>query len=219
MRGPRRAAAWPLALVLLAGAACAPGHPVVSGTPTVVAVVSPSSAFDPLALGPNDCTAPPDPTGTTAHSSVLGASVILPAGWSEVPSDEGKQGAETAFALENGPAPAGAVVYADPFPTTMSPHEAVDWEISQPGSGTLVTRGDCTVAGSQAAYFESAINGVPGPGNSPAEAYSMYIAHRGALVRLFIDAGSSNGVATPAPRDMVMTQVKRILGSWRWDAA
>lgn len=173
---------------------------------------------NPLALEPNDCTAPPPSNGTQAHSSVLGASVILPYGWAENPADEGKNGLQATFALETAKQPNGAIVSADPFPFTMTPPDAVAWEISQPGSGTVVAKGDCTIAGFPAAFFESTVQVSLLPGITwVGDGYSLYIAHRGVLVNVSIDLPSSNGITTPLPRASVMRDVKSILGSWTWD--
>jgi hypothetical protein len=183
-----------------------------------VAEVTPAVAPNPTALAPNDCVAAPPRGGTRVRSAALGVTVTLPSAWAENPADEGKNGLEATFALETGKEPNGAIVSADPFPSTMTPHEAVASEVSQPGSGTVVAKGDCTIAGSPAAFFESTVQLSLFPGISwVGDAYGVYIAHRGALVRLLIDLPSSNGTATPLSHASVMTDVKGILGSWTWD--
>jgi hypothetical protein len=207
-------------------AACGPTQPVARPTTAGVSDVtpgmlpSPTSAVtpDPAALAANDCVLSPATGGTKVRSSALGVTVTLPSGWAEDPADEGKNGLEATFALNMGRGPAGGSLSADPFASDMTAHEAVTWEISQPGSGTVVGRGDCTIAGSPAAFFESTIQASLFPGITlVADGYGLYIAHRGALVRMLIDLPSSNGIATPLPRASVMTDVKKILGSWTWD--
>jgi hypothetical protein len=201
-----------------AAGACGPTQPVSRATPVSVAEVTPTVTPDPAALAANDCIAPPPNGGTKVHSNALGVIVTLPSGWAENPADEGKSGLEARFALETGKEPNGAIVSADPFPSTMTPHDAVAWEVRQPGSGTVVARGDCTIAGSPAAFFEATVQASLFPGITwVGDGYSLYIAHRGALVRVSIELPSSNGITTPLPRASVMTDVKSILGSWTWD--
>jgi hypothetical protein len=182
------------------------------------AEATPPITPDPAALAANDCIVPPPKGGTKVHSSALGVTVALPSGWAENPADEGKNGLGAAFALETGTEPNGSIVSADPSPLNMTPHEAVSWEITQAGSGTLVARGDCIIAGSPAAFFEATVQASLFPGITwVGDGYSVYIAHRGALVHVSIDLPSSNGFTTPLPRASVMTDVKGILGSWTWD--
>jgi len=100
-----------------------------------------------------------------------------------------------------------ARIYGDPFASTMSPHDAVNAEAAYtPGSGTVVAKGDCMIAGGQASFFESSISilGLESSG------YSLYIAHGAKLVRLLIEFSQ-------ATRASIMPQVKSILGSWQWD--
>jgi hypothetical protein len=131
---------------------------------------------------------------------------------------EGKNGLQATFEVETGKGLDGANLTADPFPLNKTAHDAVSWEIAQPGSGTMVTRGDCTIARSPAAFFEATIQFTLMQGPFQGDAYVVYIAHRGALVRLSIDLPSGFGPATPIPsRASVITDVKGILGSWTWD--
>jgi hypothetical protein len=191
--------------------------PSVAPSPTA-AETTPAITPDPAALAANDCIVPPPNDETKVHSNALGVTVALPSGWAENPADEGKQGLEATFALKTGKGPSGAVVSADPFPLSMTPHQAVTWEVSQAGSGTMVARGECTIAGSPAAFFESTVQASLFPGITWAgDGYSVYIAHRGALVHVSILLPSSNGITTPLPHAPVMTDVKGILGSWTWD--
>lgn len=210
-----------LVLSVCGVAACSPTHASSAkspASPPTASQTSPSVTPNPLALEPNDCTAPPPSNGTQAHSSVLGATITLPSGWAENPADEGKNGLEATFAVEIGNGPNGAIFSADPFPLTMTPHDAVAWEVSQPGSGTVVVKGDCTIAGSPASFFESTVQANLFPGITwVGDGYSVYIDHRGALVHVSGDLPSSNGITTPLPRASVMTDVKSILGSWTWD--
>lgn len=204
--------------VATAAAACGPHQPLARATPVGGAVVTPAITPDPAALATNDCVVPPPYGGTKVRSNALGVTVTVPSGWAENPADEGKNGLEATFALETGKEPNGAIVSADPFPLSMTPHEAVSWEVSQAGSGTMVGRGDCTIAGSPAAFFESTVQASLFPGITwMGDGYSVYIAHRGALVHVSIDLPSSNGITTPLPRASVMTDVKSMLGSWTWD--
>jgi hypothetical protein len=231
-RAPHRLAAIAVLVtfVAVAAVACAPAQPLAGTTPVGPAVTpggiaSPSAAGtmpaatpNPAALAANDCIVPPPTGGTKVHSDALGVTVTLPSGWAENPANEGKHGLEATFDVETGTAPNGADVSAFPFTLKMSPHEAVSLEVSQPGSGTVVARGDCTIAGSPAAFFESTVQASLFPGIALVlDGYSVYIAHRGGLVHLSIDLPSSNGITTPLPRASVMTDVKGILGSWTWD--
>ncbi len=201
-----------------AASACGPTQPVSRATPVGVAEATPAVTPDPAALAANDCIAPPPNVGTKVSSNALGVTVTLPSGWAENPADEGKNGLEATFAVETGNEPNGAIFSANPFPSTMTPHDAVAWEVSQPGSGTAVVKGDCTIAGSPASFFESTVQASLFPGITwVGDGYSLYIAHRGALVHVSVDLPSSNGITTPLPRASVMTDVKSILGSWRWD--
>lgn len=209
MRGCSAALAF---LVACGVEACAPAPATSSTTtPSETAIVTPN----PLTLAPNDCTAPPPSAGSRAHSSALGATVTLPAGWIENPADEGQLGAMAAFALESQTAPHPANIDGEsPLPTTMRPHDAVNAEAAYtPGSGTVVAKGDCTIAGSQASFFESSVTFpilFPGLPQLKGAGYVIYIAHRKSLVRLVV-------VLDAADRESVMPQVKGILGSWQWD--
>lgn len=213
------------ALLLCGGTACGPTHPttgspLTSPSPTVSSGegATPSATSNPLTLAQNDCIAPPPRHGNQVHSVKLGATVTLPAGWAENPADEGKHGLETTLALETGVQPNAANISADPFPSSMTPHDAVTLEISEPGAGTMVARGDCMIATSPAAFFESTIEASLVPGVTwVGDGYSLYIAHDGALVRMLIDLPSDNGISTPLPRASVISDVKSILGSWQWD--
>ena len=85
--------------------------------------------------------------------------------------------------------------------------------VSQPGAGTVVARGDCTIAGGKAAYFESTASASLFPGITVSGAgYSVVFAHGSKLVYLVILLPSNNG-------DAMMPAVKSILGSWQWDQA
>jgi hypothetical protein len=168
---------------------------------------------NPHALAPNDCTAPLPSNGPRVHSSALGATVTLPAGWAENPADEGQQGLQSAFDLASGNGANGANISGDLLALTMSPHDAVDWMTSQPGAGTVVAKGDCTIAGGKAAFFESTISMNVFPGMTKSGVgYSLVIAYGHKLVYLVILLPSDNG-------DSVMPEVKSILGSWQWDHA
>ena len=189
--------------VLLVLSACAP---VPAASRTSTPSISANAIVNPTALAPDDCTARAPSAGVQAHSSALSATVTLPAGWSENVGDEGQSGAQSAFALETGSGLNRDVIWANVSTLTVTAHEAAAAEASYtPGSGTVVARGDCNVAGSQAAFFESLIPQLP---NS--DAYSLYIAHSGKLVRLVI-------LFTTVSRATTMPQVKSILGSWQWD--
>lgn len=148
---------------------------------------------------------------------MLGVTITLPYGWAENPADEGKNGLEAAFPVETGKETNGSIFSADPFQSTMTPHDAVASEVSQPGSGSVVAKGDCTMAGSPAAFFESTVQASVFRGITwVGDGYSVYIAHRAALVHMSVDLPASNGITTPLPRASVMTDVKSILGSWAW---
>jgi hypothetical protein len=183
-----------------------------------VGEVTPAVTPNPAALAPNDCVGTPPSGGTKVHSAALGMSVTLPSGWAENPSMEGKSGLQATFEFETGTDLNRASVSADPFTLTKTAHDAVTWEISQPGSGTFVARGDCTIASSSAAFFEATIQFTLMQGSFQGDVYAVYIAHRGALIRLLIDLPSSLGPVTPMPpRASVITDVKSIFGSWTWD--
>jgi len=137
---------------------------------------------------------------------VLAATVTIPAGWIENTTDEGQSGAQAGFALELGSGnrrgPDG--IFGDSLADPMTPHDAAAAEAAYtPGSGTVIAKGDCTIAGSQASFFESSVGGLGG-------GYVLYIGHRGVLVRLLILFSSDT-------RDSTIPQVKSILGSWQWD--
>jgi hypothetical protein len=183
-----------------------------------VAEVTAAVTPNPAALAPNDCVGAPPSAGITVHSVALGMTVTLPSGWAENPAMEGKSGLQATLEFETGKEPNGANVTADPFTLTKTPHDAVTWEISQPGSGTFVTRGDCTIARSPAAFFESTVQFSLMQATYQGDGYVVYIAHRGSLVRLMVGLPSAFGPATPLPpRASVMTDVKSIFGSWTWD--
>jgi len=190
------------AVIALAVIACAPS-PIASplgSTPTPVA--SPN----PIALAPNDCTYPPPASGLKTHSAALAATVTLPAGWFENTAEEGQGGAQVPFVLDlpSGTLRAPEAIWGDSLTTSATPHMAAAAEAAYtPGSGTVIARGDCTVASSPASFFESSFFGAGG-------GYSLYIGHGGVLVRLVI-------LFWPETRDSTMPQVKSILGSWQWD--
>lgn len=198
-----------LILILVSAAGCGPPPATLAGSSPSASRSSPGVTPNPLALAPNDCIAPPPSNGTKAHSSVLGASVTLPAGWAEDPTNEGRQGLMAAFDLSNGRPPNNVSISADPWPGAMSPHDVITYMISQPGSGTVVARGDCTIAGGKAAYFEASFpNLFPGI-SMGGPGYAVILAHGGKSVYLVI-----------LPRDGAdsgMPEVKSILGSWQWD--
>jgi hypothetical protein len=102
---------------------------------------------------------------------------------------------------------------ADLIPSAMSPHDAVASMSTQAGAGTVVARGDCTIAGGKAAFFESTISVALMPGITNLGAgYTIVIAHGGKLAYLVVLLPRDNGArAVPA--------VKSILGSWQWDQA
>jgi hypothetical protein len=182
--------------VIECGPGPSPGASTAGSTPTPVA--SPN----PIALAPNDCISSPPASGTKAHSSVLAASVTLPGGWIENTIDEGQSGAQAGFALEPRRGPDG--IFGDSLAGPMTPHDAAAAEAAYtPGSGTVIAKGDCTIAGSQASFFESSVGGLGG-------GYVLYIGHRGVLARLLILFSSDT-------RDSTMPKVKSILGSWQWD--
>lgn len=189
-------------------AACGPNSAKTASTsPTAPAVTR-----NPLVLAPNDCVAPPPPGGTKAHSAVLGFTVTLPAGWAENPSNEGQSGLMAAFDLESGSGRTGASISADPWPSAMSPHDAVNWTASQPGAGSVGAKGDCTIAGRKAAFFESTVQFSVFVGITyKFGGYTLFIAHGAKLVYVLIDFPSET-------RDSFMPQIKSILGSWQWDA-
>jgi hypothetical protein len=192
-------------------AACTPGPAAShSGSPSASPASSPAASVaspNPVALAQNDCTSPPPTSGTKTHSSKLAATVTLPAGWVENTADEGKSGAEAAFALElaSGTRQGPDVMWGDSYATAMTAHEAAVAEAAYtPGSGTVMAKGDCIIAGSQASFFESSVAVLGGGG------FVLYIGHRGVLVRFVILFSSDT-------RDSTMPQVKSILGSWQWD--
>jgi hypothetical protein len=204
--------------VATAAAACGPAQPLARATPIGASAVTPAVPPNPTALAANDCVITPRNGAATVRSNALGVTVTLPIGWAENPADEGKHGLEATWALQTGKEPNGAIISVDPFTLAMTPHEAVTWETSQAGSGTMVARGDCTIAGSPAAFFESTVQASLFPGITwIGDGYSVYIAHHGALVHVSIDLPSNNGIITPLPRASVMTDAKTILGSWTWD--
>ena len=204
--------------LLSIGAACGPTQAAARTSPTPVADVTPAVTPNPAALAPNDCVGAPPSAGTKVHSARLGTTVTLPSGWAENPSMEGKSGLQATLEFETGTDLNRASVSADPFTLTKTAHDAVTWEISQPGSGTFVLRGDCTIARSPAAFFEATIQFTLMQGTFQGDVYAVYIDHRGALIRLLIDLPSSLGPVTPMPpRASVITDVKSIFGSWTWD--
>lgn len=210
-----------LVLFFVCVTACGPVRTTaVSSAPPTMSPITLFVTPDPTRLAPNDCMAPAPSGGSKAHSSALRVTVTLPLGWIENPADEGKNGLEATFALTWGPVgPNGANITADPFPSSMSPHDAVALEISQPGAGNVIRKGDCTIAASAAAYYESTIEVTTFPGiTMVGDGYGVYVAHRGGLIRMLIDLPSSNGVSTPVPRGAVVSDIKSIFGSWTWDA-
>ena len=200
-----------LVLILSSVVGCGPSPTTVANGSPSASPSLPAVTPNPGALAPNDCVAPPPGNGTKAHSSVLGATVQLPAGWVEDPTMEGQQGVMAAFYLSTGRFPNDVDISADPWPGAMSPHDVITYQISQPGSGTVMARGDCTIAGGKAAYSEATFPillpglSMRGPG------YSVIIAHGGKLVYLVI-------LLRDGP-DSGMPDVKSILGSWQWDKA
>src|SRR5260370_15920022 len=215
--GARPAAAAGLIVLVAFGiAGCGP-PPIASAKaspiPSSATQASPDFSPNPTALEPNDCTAAPAITGAKVHSPVLSATVRLPAGWAENPADEGQQGLEAGFDVISGSGgPNGLNISGDLMPSTwtMNPHDTVDWMISQPGSATVVAKGDCKIAGGKAAYFLSTISVSVFPGITKGGAgYSLIIAHGQSLVYVV--------VLLPAVNDPGMSDVKSILGSWQWD--
>lgn len=200
-----------LVLILSSVVGCGPSPmPLAKGSPSASPSL-PAVTPNPGALAPNDCVAPPPSNGTRAHSSVLGATVTLPAGWAEDPTMEGQQGLMAAFDVDTGRPRNDVNISGDPWPGAMSPHDVITYQISQPGSGTVVARGDCTIAGGKAAYFEATLP-ILFPGLSfGGPGYSVIIAHGGKLVYLVI-------LLRDGP-DSGMPDVKSILGSWQWDKA
>jgi len=200
-------------------AACGPAPttsakaPLGSPSTSPVSPASPSVTPNPNALEPNDCTAPAASNGIKVHSPGLGATVTLPPGWSEDPTMEGQQGLQTTFDLiAGGGGPHGTNISGDLLPFVMSPHDAVAFMTSQPGAGTVVAVGDCTIAGGKAAYFESTISATLFAGiTKSGDGYTVVFAHGAKLAYLLI--------LLPDSGDPVMPQVRSILGSWQWDPA
>lgn len=195
--------------------------PAAAAASSASAGSSPVADFDPARLAPGDCVAPSPGGGSKVHSAALGLALTLPAGWAEDPANEGKRGDEATLALRRGQAPNDVFMTVDPVPATMSAHAAVDNEASQPGAGNVVDKGDCTVAGKPAAYFESTLDLSLFPGmTQTADGYSLYVTGVDKLVRVSIDLGLTTALVTPPiTRTSAMTDVKRILGSWTWDLA
>jgi hypothetical protein len=203
-----------LVVLLLAGVAgCGPPPTAVAQGSPSAAQAAPAVTPNPGSLAPNDCIAPPPTKSTTLHSPVLGVSVRVPAGWAEDPTMEGQQGLQAAFDLAQGTGRNAVSITAYPWPMAMSPHEAIDWMVSQPAAGPVDSRGDCTIGGGKAAYFESTIALTPFPGITfSSGGYSLVIGHGTKLVYLII-------IFPTDSRDTAMPQVKSILGSWKWDKA
>lgn len=126
---------------------------------------------------------------------------------------EGQQGMQAAFDLvAGGGGPHGTNISGDLWTLPMSPHDAVAFMTSQPGAGTVVAVGDCTIGGGRAAYFESTISATLFPGiTKSGDGYSVVFEHGATRVYLVI--------LLPDNGDQVMPQVKSILGSWQWDQA
>jgi hypothetical protein len=123
---------------------------------------------------------------------------------------EGQQGMQAAFDIATGPGPDGVNISGSLFPSTMSPHDTVEWMVRQPGAGTVVAKGDCTVAGGKAAFFESSLTASLFPGITKSSGgYALLIAHGEKMVYLVI--------VLPENGDSFMPEVKGILGSWQWD--
>lgn len=204
-----------IVLVAFGIAGCGPSPAASTKVPPVspsATQASPAVTPNPTALEPNDCTAAAAVTGAKVHSTALSATVTLPSGWSESSANEGKQGLEAAFDVTSGNGPNGLNISGDLLPSTwtMNPHDSVDWMISQPGSGTVVAKGDCKIAGGKAAYFLSTMSVSVFPGITKGGAgYSLLIAHGQSLVYVV--------VLLPAVNDPGMSDVKSILGSWQWD--
>lgn len=220
MKGARPRPAVVASLIVLVAfgiAGCGPPPPSSAKAPPVspsARQASPAVTPNPTALEPNDCTAAAAVMGTKVHSPALSATVTLPAGWAENPADEGQQGLEAGFDVISGSGPDGVNISGDLMPSTwtMNPHDTVDWMISQPGSGTVVAKGDCKIAGGKAAYFLSTMSVSVFPGITKGGAgYSLIIAHNQSLVYVV--------VLLPAVNDPGMSDVKSILGSWQWDPA
>ena len=126
---------------------------------------------------------------------------------------EGQQRVQSAFQLAHDTGPSGMSITAYPLPMAMSPHEAIDWMTSQPGSGTVDSRGDCTIAGGKAAYFASTVAFSVFPGITYSSGgYSLVMGHGAKLLYLII-------LFPTESRATAMPAVKSILGSWRWDKA
>jgi hypothetical protein len=121
---------------------------------------------------------------------------------------EGQQGMQVAFDLVWGSGRKGANISGDLIPSTMSPHDTVESMVTQPGAGTVIAKGDCTIAGGKAAFFKSTIPGLEFMGGG----YSLVFAHRAQLMYLVI-------LLPAAGEEAVMPGVKSILGSWQWDSA
>jgi hypothetical protein len=150
------------------------------------------------------------------HSSTLAITVTVPTGWAEDVADEGQSGLGAGFAIESGRVPMYAKLTGSLLPATltMSPRDVIDSEAASPGSGTVLSKGDCAIAGSQASYFESSIEiDVPTlvTQHLSAGAYEVVIAHGGRLLQVSIlYSPASLGPTT-------MPAVKSMLGSWQWD--
>jgi hypothetical protein len=97
----------------------------------------------------------------------------------------------------------------------MNPRQMIESEAASPGSGTVLSKGDCTIGGSQASFFESSIEiDVPTlvTQHLSAGAYEIVIAHGGRLLQVsIIYSPASLGPTT-------MPAVKSMLGSWQWDS-
>jgi hypothetical protein len=202
-----------LVLILSSVVGCGPSPTTLAKASPSAAQSSPGATPDPRALATNDCIAPPPTNGTKIHSPVLGASVSVPVGWAEDPTMEGQQGVQSALQLAHGTGPSGVSISAYPLPMAMSPHDAINWMTSQPAAGTVVSKGDCTIAGGKAAYFESTVAFTVFPGITYSSGgYSVVMGHGAKLVYLII-------IFPTDSRDTAMPEVKSILGSWQWDKA
>ncbi len=138
---------------------------------------------------------------------------MLPAGWAENASDEGQQGLQAAFDVVSGPGPEAVNISGDTIKTTMSPHDVAASMVTQPGAGTVVAKGDCQIAGGDAAYFKSTISATVFPGITKSGAgYTILIGHGGTVVYLVVILPATLG-------DQAIPDVKSILGSWTWDPA
>jgi hypothetical protein len=198
------------------GAACGPTPVKTASTSPSPAQISPSPQVtpNPHALGPNDCIAAPTGGGSTVHSASLGFTLTLPTDWAEDPANEGQHGMQSALYVATGASPTGTVLSFDLMPLAMSPHDGIDWLASQPGSGTVIAKGDCTIGGDKAAYFESNITFTVFPGiTRGGDGYAVLAGHAGKLVYLDVLLPDGNAAAAAMPA------VKSILGSWRWDAS